>query len=98
LFQQVPRQIQGNNVNQAYQFVETGNAQGALISLAQLLQAKVPRDQYYLPPKTQYPLITQARILLSDHPAARALDQFLSTPSAQTIIQRAGYRSPLALE
>ena len=98
LFQQVPRQIQGNNVNQAYQFVATGNAQGALISLAQLLQAKVPRDQYYLPPKTQYPLITQARILLSDHPAARALDQFLSTPSAQTIIQRAGYRSPLALE
>jgi molybdate transport system substrate-binding protein len=98
LFQQAPRRIQGNNVHQAYQFVETGNAQGALISLAQLIQAKVPPDQYYLPPQTQYPAITQKRILLSDHPAALALDQFLATPSAAKIIRQAGYHAALVQE
>ncbi len=98
LFQQAPRRIQGNNVHQAYQFVETGNAQGALISLAQLLQANVPPEQYYLPPQTQYPAILQKRILLSDHSAAGALDQFLATPAAQAIIQQAGYHAALVQE
>ena len=98
LFHQAPRMIQGNNVHQAYQFVETGNAQAALISLAQLIQANVPRDQYYLPTQTHYPLIIQKRILLSDHPAAEALDKFLSTPRAQAIVRRAGYRSPMGSE
>ena len=98
LFQRAPRRIQGNNVHQAYQFVETGNAQGALISLAQLLQAKVPPDQYYLPAQVQYPAIMQKRILLSDHPAARALDQFLATPCAAAIIKQAGYHAALARE
>ena len=98
LFQRAPRRVQGNNVHQAYQFVETGNAQGALISLAQLIQAKVPPDQYYLPPQTQYPAITQKRILLSDHPAAHALDQFLATSRAAAIIKQAGYHTALVQE
>jgi molybdate transport system substrate-binding protein len=98
LFRRAPRRIQGNNVHQAYQFVETGNAQGALISLAQLLQANVPENQYYLPPKTQYPAITQTRILLSDHPAAHALDQFLATSNAAAIIKQAGYHAALVQE
>lgn len=98
LFQQAPRRIQGNNVHQAYQFVETGNAQGALISLAQLIQAKVPPEQYYLPPQSHYPAITQKRILLSDHPYAQALDQFLATTRASEIIKQAGYHAALVPE
>lgn len=98
LFQQAPRRIQGNNVHQAYQFVETGNAQGALISLAQLIQAKVPPEQYYLPPQSHYPAITQKRILLSDHPYAQALDQFLASTRAGEIIKQAGYHAALVPE
>jgi molybdate transport system substrate-binding protein len=84
LFQRAPRRVQGNNVHQAY--------------LAQLIQAKVPPDQYYLPPQTQYPAITQKRILLSDHPAAHALDQFLATSRAAAIIKQAGYHTALVQE
>ena len=99
LFQRAPRRIQGNNVHQAYQFVETGNAQGALISLAQLLQAKVPPDQYYLPAQSPIPCDYCkngfcCRTTLQPEPSI----SFSQHPVRAAIIKQAGYHAALARE
>ena len=93
-FQGAPRRVQGNNVVHAFQFVESGNAEAALLSLAQLRLAGVPNEAYQLVPEHYYPPIVQKRILLTQHPDARALVAFMGSADAQFILQEAGYLAP----
>lgn len=94
LFANPPKLIQGTNVHQAFQFVDSGNVQVAMTSLAQVIQAGVPRREYYLPDLNSYPRIVQKRVLLSENTAAKALLVYLRSASAQRLVESAGYTAP----
>lgn len=92
-FSQTLKTVQGNNVVQAFQFVETGNVEAGLLSLAQLRLAQVSPNHFYLVPTKYHPPIIQKRVLLTNHAAAIGLDQFVSTSVAQQILTNAGYQT-----
>lgn len=93
------RLVYGEDAGQAQTFAASGNADAALISLAQLPRGGDGRpvgQVWEVPPHTHTP-IRQGALLLrqgADNPAARAFCDFLATPRARRIIQEAGYALP----
>lgn len=84
--------VQGNNIAQTYQFVETGNAELGFVALAQL--AGKSEGSRWEVPLDLYPTIRQDAVLLergADNQAARAFLAFLQGPDAARIIARYGY-------
>ncbi len=87
--------VRGESINQAYQFVVSGNAALGLIARSQL--AKPPGDSAWVLPQTLYPPLTQQAVLLKHgrhNPAARAFLRFLHKKVARGVIARFGYRVP----
>lgn len=86
------RIVQGQNVAQAYQFVQTGNAEVGFVALGQV--AQVDADRRWVVPQDLYPPIRQDAVLLvrgQGNPAAMAFLDFLKGDTAREIIQRHGY-------
>jgi molybdate transport system substrate-binding protein len=87
-----PRIVQGNNIAQTYQFVETGNAELGFVALSQIVRKT--DGSRWLVPEDLYPKIAQDAVLLkrgADSPAARALLDFLKGPEAANVITKFGY-------
>jgi molybdate transport system substrate-binding protein len=87
-----PKIVQGNNIAQTYQFVETANAELGFVALSQVVSAddgsrwEVPADLYEP--------IRQDAVLLengADSEAAKAFVEFLRGPEAAPIIAKYGY-------
>jgi len=92
-----PKIVRGENINQAFQFVYTGNAQLGLIAKSQLQKiSSASPDQYWIIPKTYYEPIIQQAVLLTDNSAAKEFTEFLQSPQAITIIKSLGYGAPYA--
>lgn len=99
LYDQVaPKLVLGENVSQAAQFVESGNAQAGLIALSQALSpAMKDKGQYWTVPLDAYPPLNQAAVVLTrstQKPAARKLLDFLRTPEATSLLSRYGFTLP----
>ena len=89
------RIVRGNNVAQAFQFVETGNAELGFVSLSQVLNRQ--GGSRWVVPGDLYPAIRQDAVLLktgADRPAAGAFFRFLKGPEAASIIAGFGYGTP----
>ncbi len=86
--------VKGANIAQTYQFVDSGAAKSGIVAYSQLLQQKVPVEQYWLIPKSYHTPIIQDRITLRKHMAFERFLKFLETKKAQQIIQAAGYQLP----
>lgn len=87
-----PRIVQGQNIGQAYQFVETGNAELGFVALGQV--ALSDSGSRWAVPQELYEPIRQDAVLLEtgeDNPAAVAFLEFLQGPEATAIIERYGY-------
>lgn len=93
-----PKVVQGENVAQTFQFVETGNAQFGFIALAQVLSLdEGRRGSYWEVPPNYHAPIRQEAILLkrgADKGAARAFVEFLKRPDTRAVIARFGYGTP----
>ena len=90
-----PLLVQGNNIAQTYQFVETGNAELGFVALAQV--AGKSAGSRWLVPATAHPPLRQDAVLLKagvDNPAAVALLAFLKGPEAAAIMASFGYEKP----
>ena len=85
------RLVRGENVNQAFQFVNTESAQLGLVARA---QAENREGTLYLVPKSQYSAIHQQAVLLQEKPAARMFMTFLQSSEGKTIIKSHGYLTP----
>jgi molybdate transport system substrate-binding protein len=87
-----PRLVTGQDIGQAYGFVQTGNAELGFVAWAQLKQpsGKVA-GSYWLVPESLHQPIEQEAVLLRDVPAARALVEFVKSPEAREIIRSRGY-------
>lgn len=81
--------VKGENVNQAYQFVATGNAQLGLLSYAQMINAG--HSSYWLVPQALHEPIAQQAVILKDTDAARGLFGFMQSKQALQIIRQQGY-------
>ena len=87
-----PKFVEGANISQAYQFVETGNAELGFVALSQL----GPNDtgSRWVVPQELYTPIRQDAVLLksgAETEAAHAFIDFLKGPEARAIIKRYGY-------
>ena len=84
--------VQGNNIAQAFQFVESSNAELGFVALSQVVQ-KDEKSKWIVPNKLYSP-IRQDAVLLSkgaDNEAARLFIAFLRSPEAVKVIEEYGY-------
>jgi molybdate transport system substrate-binding protein len=92
------RLVLGENVSQAAQFVESGNAQAGLIALSHALApAMKDKGRYWTVPLEAYPTLNQAAIVLSrskQQDAARKFLEFLRTPEATSLLTSYGFSLP----
>lgn len=84
--------VQGNSIAQAFQFIDTGNAELGFVALSQVINN--PAGSRWLVPQALYTPIRQDAVQLkkaADNQAATAFLSFLKEPEAVAIIARYGY-------
>jgi molybdate transport system substrate-binding protein len=92
------RLVIGENISQAAQFVESGNAQAGLIALSHALApAMRNKGRYWTVPLDAYPTLNQAAVVLSKskqpEAAYRFLD-FIRGPEATLLLTTYGFSLP----
>lgn len=88
-----PKLVMGENISQALQFVESGNAELGFVAASQVFGKT---DQWLVPSELHSP-ISQGAVLLTsgaDNAAALAFLEFLHTNEAVAVIEAAGYAVP----
>ncbi len=92
------RLVVGENVSQAAQFVESGNAQAGLIALSHALAPALKnKGRYWTVPLDAYPTLNQAAVVLSrskQQDAARRFLEFLRSPEATAVLTSYGFSLP----
>ncbi|MGO9865967.1 MAG: molybdate ABC transporter substrate-binding protein [Terriglobales bacterium] len=99
IYEQVSsRLVLGENVSQAAQFVESGNAQAGLIALSHALApALKDKGRYWTVPLDAYPTLNQAAVVLSkskQQEAARKFLEFLRGPDSSSLLASYGFSLP----
>jgi molybdate transport system substrate-binding protein len=93
------RLVVGENISQAAQFVESGNAQAGLIALSHALApAMKDKGRFWTVPLDAYPTLNQAAVVLSkskEQDAARKFLNFLRSPEATAILTSYGFSLPV---
>jgi len=87
-----PKLVEGATITQAYQFVETGNAELGFVALSQLTGPET--GSRWLVPQELYSPIRQDAVLLksgASNEAATGFIAFLKSPEARVIIEKYGY-------
>jgi molybdate transport system substrate-binding protein len=89
------RLVLGEDVSQAAQFVESGNAQAGLIALSHALApALKDKGRYWAVPLDAYPTLDQAAVVLSrskQPDAAHKFLEFLRSPEATSLLSNYGF-------
>lgn len=93
-----PLFVLGENISQTHQFISTGNAELGFVALSQVSEnGKITSGSGWVVPANLYVPIKQDAVLLKtgeENPAAKALLDYLKSPTAKTIIQKYGYNLP----
>ena len=92
-----PKIVEGNSVAQAFQFIDTDNAELGFIALSQIPHRK--DGSWWIVPNKYYKAIHQNAVLLKmgeQNAAAKAFMAFLKSSVARSIIQKSGYETNLA--
>ncbi len=90
--------VVGENISQAAQFVQTGNAQAGLLALSLALSPAMKNQGRYIEiPADSYNQLLQAVCVLNTAPAkaeAMAFLEYLKTTAPQAILKRYGFTLP----
>lgn len=90
-----PRLVRGETINQAFQFVQSGNAELGFVAYSQYGSLpEAAAGSAWVVPATRHQPIRQQAVLLRDDPVARAFLEFLKSPAARGIIAGYGYDLP----
>jgi molybdate transport system substrate-binding protein len=92
-----PKLVFGENIAQAAQFVQTGNAQAGLLAHSLTFSPAMKSGKFWTIPVDNYPSVEQAAVLITASPnkeAAISFLAFLKTPAARTILERYGFFLP----
>jgi molybdate transport system substrate-binding protein len=88
------RLITAENIAQAAQFVDSGNADAGLISLTSALSTRLAASgRYFIIPKNLYPPIEQGAVIINrttNRGAAHKLINFLLSPPVQAQLSKTG--------
>ena len=91
----LPLIIRGGNINQAFQFTATGNAELGFVALSQILDPKLKiKGSLWQVPQDMHGRLEQSAILLQkgrSHVGAKALMKFLQGEQARQTIKKYGY-------
>jgi molybdate transport system substrate-binding protein len=92
------RLVLGENIAQAAQFVESGNAQVGFVALAHVAApAMQGKGKYWIVPSDAYPPLDQGVVLIS-HSAhqqdAAAFLEYVKSPEAAAVLKRYGFSLP----
>jgi molybdate transport system substrate-binding protein len=88
--------VQGNNIAQTFQFVDTGTAEVGFVALSQVSE-RTGGSQWVVPTTLYSPINQDAALLTrgANSDAARAFIAFLRGSEAATVIEKFGYgRAP----
>lgn len=89
-----PRLVFGENVRQALQFAQSGNADAAIVALS---LATVAEGTHVLVPETEHAPLDQALVVCGAGPraaAAKELATFVGSPDGRAIMNRYGFVLP----
>jgi molybdate transport system substrate-binding protein len=87
--------VQGENIGQAFQFVESGNAEAGFVAYSQVKRPQQPiRGSLWLVPEELYSPIEQQVVLLQESAAAHAFLDFVRSAAAREILHGYGYSTP----
>ena len=87
-----PKIVQGNNIAQTFQFVDTGNAEAGFVALSQVIFTE--GGSRWLVPSNLHSPIAQDAVLLKagqSNDGAKAFLAFLKGTEARTVIEKFGY-------
>jgi molybdate transport system substrate-binding protein len=87
------RIVQGDNIAQTLQFVQTGNAELGFIAKSQLLDVGSDGSSWEVPADLYKPIVQQG-VLLKDSAAAREFIEFMQSETTRAVISTAGYDLP----
>jgi molybdate transport system substrate-binding protein len=92
------RLVLGENVSQAAQFVESGNAQAGFVALAHAMApAMQGKGKYWIVPADAYPALEQGVVLTSHSPHrsdAAAFLEYVKSAEVATLLRRYGFSLP----
>lgn len=89
------RFVQGEDIEQTFQFVKSGNAELGFVAYSQIKRPDQPiPGSYWEIPRSLYAPINQQAVLLKEKVAARALLSFVKSETARSIIRAFGYATP----
>ncbi|MWV15243.1 molybdate ABC transporter substrate-binding protein [Pseudomonas sp. L-22-4S-12] len=89
------RLVYGQDIGQAFQFVNSGHAPGGFVALSQLTAAGIPAAQYRLVDAALYEPLVQKRVLLAKGERQAGAEAFLAFFDAQhATLKSAGYALP----
>ena len=93
LYEQLkPKIVEGSSIAQAFQFIDTANAELGFVAASQLIGNDT--GSRWIVPQSSYTQIRQDAVLLkrsANNEAATAFMAFLKGPEAKAIIERFGY-------
>ena len=86
------RMVRGENIGQAYQFINSGNAELGFVAFSQIRRPDGSlQGSYWGPPQSLYKPIEQQAVLLKESPVARQFLDFVRGEKARSIIRAYGY-------
>jgi len=89
--------VLGENISQAAQFAESGNAEAGIIGLAAALSPAMSAGTYFRIPKELYPPIQQAAVVVSsskNQELARRFIDYLKRADTGVLLTRFGFDAP----
>lgn len=89
--------VYGENISQAAQFVQSGNAQAGIIALSLALSPGMKDGKVWEIPADMHPPIEQGAVLLKNarsRSAALAFLNFVKSPAGREILEQNGFSAP----
>src|SRR5262249_12021760 len=98
LYEQVrAKLVFGENISQAAQFVQSGNAQAGLLSFSQLHSPAMQGGKNWEIPRETYPPIEQAVVVLKsarEKSAPYEFARFVTEGRCRTLLEKSGFHVP----
>jgi molybdate transport system substrate-binding protein len=92
------RFVVGENISQAAQFVESGNAQAGFVALAHAVAPSMQgKGRFWVIPQDYYPPLAQGVVVISRSPHKKEAEEFLDyvkTKEAKDILRKFGFSLP----
>jgi len=98
IYEQVkPKLVYGENISQAAQFVQSGNAQAGILALSLALSPGMKDGKVWEIPAEMHPPIEQGAVVLraaKNKPAALAFMHFVNSAEGRAILEKHGFAMP----